>query len=229
MFKLCAVTAVAAGAALAVSLGTAASASTSPISGSGFANATTSLTNHPDSSNQGGGTWAMDNFTRKATVMFTGFAPAADCAGAPAGSMCFKWTGSVTDTGTFTTIKDALGPRLGKEEQALTGSFTGGSTTVTFYTDSLAASAAGVPRTVAGAPLATEATSVWVEQFFPKGNVFGDSIGKWSWSYAMPAGTDKLCPRLAAQKWVDDYVTGGSNASTNPLVDNVITPIKADC
>lgn len=230
MFTIRAITAAAAGAALAVTLGTtAASASThAGISGVGLANATTTLTNHPDSSTQGG-TWALDNFTRKATVMFTGFAPASNCPGAPLGAMCFRWVGSISDLGTFTTVTGAKAPRLGSEEQALTGQFKGGSSTVTFYTDSLSASASGVPKAINGPVTAAEGTSVWVEQMFPAHTVFGDNLGNWSWSYTLPAGTDRACPHLGNQQWVDDLATGGNNPSTSPLVDNVITPKLGHC
>jgi hypothetical protein len=219
--------------ALALAGTASASAATAPrASGVGFASASTQLTNHPDSSAQGGN-WALTKFTRSASVMITGVAPNADCPGMPATALCISWAGQISDTGTFTTIAGALAPRTGTEDQALTGTFKGGSSTIRFFADSIQPSGSRVPAVVNGDVSGKETTTSWVEQFFPAGTIFnsaanpgGVDLGAWSWTYALARGTDHQCSSLPAQTWVDSLANGdGANAGDG----NILTPDAAHC
>ena len=71
--------------------------------------ALTTLTNRDDSGAHGNN-WALDNFTRKASITFQGPAVPGNCGGA---SPCYQYTGSVADKGHFTTDTGQLAPGYG--------------------------------------------------------------------------------------------------------------------
>lgn len=195
--------------------------------------ASTNVIDHTDSSNQGGN-WATDVFTRKATIIRVGQVPVKDCVatGTTGTGTCWLYDGKIADSGTFSTIPGAPGPRAGVEDQALTGSFSGGSSTIEFFSSWKTPNVADVPKAVSGPVSGRETTSNWVEQFFGPGAVFNDSdgggapdLGNWSWAYTLGFGTDKACPD-DAYKWVDSAVNGGGGELQD---GNILSPVLADC
>ncbi len=192
------------------------------------ASAVTNVTNHPDSGVQG--TWANDNFVRRATITLSDAAPVSDCGG---NSPCWRWIGKITDNGTFTTIAGAAPPRdQASLDQSLTGQFAGGTTTVRFFADSANIRGSRVPRHVDGAVSGRRTSTNWVEQFFPRGTVFnsaanpgGPDLGRWSWAYTLGFNANNQCPNVAF-RWVDSAVNGGGS---RPADGNVLTPNTADC
>lgn len=133
------------------------------------ASATTAFTAHPDTGNHG--VWADDDFTRNASVTLVGVDTTVSDCGSKA-TTCFQYSGTISDSGTFTAISGASSPQAGF---AITGTpsgpFKGGTSTITFDSSSDVASASGVPATVNGAGAVS--TTNWVEQFFPAGTTFG--------------------------------------------------------
>ncbi len=161
------------------------------------ASATTTFTGHPDTGNHG--TWADDDFTRNASVSFLNVDTTLTDCGAKATS-CFQYTGTISDTGSFTAISGAQSPQAGVTINGTPiGTFMG-SSTVTFFSSSDVASAAGVPAQVTGAGPAT--TANWAELFFPAGTTFGagPKLTNPSWSYAS-TGT--------CEYWVNSALSGG--------------------
>jgi hypothetical protein len=172
--------------------------------------ATTTFHAHPDSGNHGD--WADDDFTRAASVTLVGpDTTLTDCGSAA--TTCFKYTGKISDVGSFFVISGALSPQAGVAETgAPSGPFKGGSD-VTFFASSGTPSATGVPANVTGA--GPVSTTNWVEQFFPKGTTFGTGpvLTDWSWAYSSP-GT--------CENWVDAVNNG---AGSHP-VDGDITGVN---
>ena len=231
------ITAAAGAAALAIGL-TAASAgaairpSPQPATPVGqTVTATTSVTDHPDSGI--GGTWADDNFTRVATVRrLPGTIPLADCPGSGTG-FCYPWSGTLTDTGHFTTVAGAESPRTTATlDQSLTGTFNGGSKTIQFYSSWKTASAALVAKHVDGPVSDRETSTDWVEQFFGAAATFGSAaspgdvdLGAWSWKYTLGFGANSACPNDGYQ-WIDSAGNGGGGQNGD---GNVLTPDAAGC
>lgn len=198
--------------------------------------AITKVLNRPDSGNVG--YWADDNFTRKAKITFGGAVAASHCGGT---SPCFHWTGVVADAGTFVTLVGQTSPGVGdlngnpapKLGVKATGPMAGG-ILYSFYTNSKAASAKGVPakeddkNTLNGVP-----THAWVTQFFAKGTKFWDSTGASNtylnlnvggWAYTLPFGADPKCPNLST-RWIDAAPNWGNSA----VDGNILAPAAGHC
>lgn len=192
--------------------------------------AVTRITAHPDGGAQGNN-WANDNFTRTATIHRVNQVPGADCPGSGTGK-CWFYTGTLSDTGTFTTIAGQLAPRTGSLDLALTGSFSGGTTTIDFWSSWATPNPADVPPTATGLATGRGTTTNWVEQFFGAGAVFnstanpgGPDLGKWSWKYTLNFGSNTACPNDAYQ-WVDSSTDGdGANIGAG----NILTPDSSHC
>ena len=176
--------------------------------------ATRQISDHPDSG-AAGDDWADDYITRTATIKLVGTAPLSDCGAGAA--HCYAYTGTLSDKGTFTTIKGNLapnqsGPYTGSKELATVRGTMNGGGDVTFYASSDHPDASlvksvnnhGVPAT------GDFTTTDWVEQFFPAGTTFGagPDLGPYSWSYA----TIGLHP---GQHWTDSTGNGDGNRPTD--------------
>jgi Collagen triple helix repeat (20 copies) len=150
--------------------------------------ASTSVSNHADSGH--GGNWAVDAFIRNVTVTRHSAVDVSDCGGAA--TDCWFYTGSLTDSGSFSTDSPASSPNHGTTiNGTLTGTMSGGSK-VQFYASSPTPDASLVPAILSGAG---KSTDTWVEQFFPAGTVFkGDTLKNWSWTYSAPS---------TCETWVD--------------------------
>lgn len=222
---------------------------TSVVAGSASATTTsftavTSITNRDDSGTNSNGTtsnWALDNFTRTATIFFHGLATQTHCPGIGAGLSCYSWTGTIKDTnGNFTTVVGDAVPGRGSLNggpapvigTAVTGSMSGHFNYV-FYTDQNAsfASASNVPTAVSGD---SPGTGNWVEQFFSAGVHFWDASGNTGgneylgttggWTYTAGFGKDSACP-MVASRWVDASPDWGANA----VDGNILAPDSAHC
>lgn len=156
----------------------------------------TRITNDPDS-NEVGGTWADDNFTRTISIKGATSVATSYCGGTA--TKCYSYTGVLTDKGTFTVIKGAGSPAHNvTEARSATGSFNGGSKTVKFYASALPAKTP--PRSINLKHQTKLSSDNWVEYFFATGTQFGTgpSLGSWSWTYTLPRDGNQT-----AQKWVD--------------------------
>lgn len=194
MIRFLRAAAVAAPALAAVALAIpAASASTGT---SASVAASTTFVNRSDSGNHG--TWATDTFTRTATVTPDGLVVSPSCGSL--GAQCYKFTGSVSDSGTFVTVPGAANsPQAGVAVKAGHGTLAGGWPAFTFYASSSTVASSGVPAHVNGN--GGVSTSNWLTQFFQAGTHFvpASPIGGWSWTYKA-AGT--------CEQWVDSAANG---------------------
>lgn len=205
--------------------------------------ASTNVTNRDDSgTNSNGSTnnWAVDNFTRTATIVFHGLATQDHCPGIANGLSCYYWTGIVKDNGNFTTVPGDAVPGQGSLNggtapliyTAVKGSMSGKFGYV-FYTDQNAssASAANMPGTLTGD---SPATGKWVEQFFSSNVHFWDASGNTGgseylgttggWTYTAGFGSDSACPRVAS-RWIDASPDWG----VNTVDGNILAPDAAHC
>ncbi len=142
--------------------------------------ASTSLTGHTDSGNYGN--WAVDAFVRNATVTRHSAVDVDKC-GANAVD-CWFYTGSLTDSGSFSTSANAKSPNAGNDiHNTVTGTLSGGSE-IQFYATSPTPDASLVPATVNGASVST---TNWITQFFSNSTVItGAKLKNWAWTYAAP-------------------------------------------
>jgi hypothetical protein len=197
------------------------------------ATATTTISNRPDGGVQGD--WALDNFTRVATVKLVGEVAATNCPNSDTGH-CYLWNATIKDTGHFTTIAMALAPRVGVLDRQLTGIMAGGAPNEQFYSSWKTPKASRVPTTEndnGQDPTGKKTTTNWVEQFFGASAVFnsaanpgGPDLGtKWSWTYTLNFGSNNQCPN-DAYKWVD---AAASNSGASNTDGNILTPNTADC
>ena len=226
-----------AGTAAAVALTAApALASTAPVHTARAAviTATTTITGRPDSGVQGDN-WALDNFTRVATVKLVGEVAASNCPGTGTGH-CYLWNATIADTGTFTAQAGQLAPRIGTLDRQITGPMSGGTSDEQFYSSWKTAKASLVPATEADGgvvPSGRHTTTNWTEQFFGASAVFnsaanpgGPDLGsKAGWTYTLNFGTNSACPN-DAYRWVDS--AAGQWGSLNGD-GNILTPDSADC
>jgi hypothetical protein len=195
--------------------------------------ATTTITNRPDGGTQGN-TWALDNFTRVATVTLAHEVAVANCPGSDTGH-CYLWNATIKDTGHFTTIAGQLAPRTGTLDTQVTGRFAGGSSTVKFFGSWKTAKASRVPVTEDDqgvAPGGRSTTTNWVEQFFGNSAVFnsaanpgGPDLGNWGWTYTAGFGSNSQCPN-DAYRWADTAANQDGSLNTD---GNILTPNAADC
>jgi len=207
------ITAAVAGAAIPVLAMTAASASPAshrpPPPKLVTVTATTKLSNRADSG--GNGNWATDAMTRKLVIRETGRSAGV-----------YDFTATVTDSGSFATDNGAFTPDQGGTDAGLVifkhtaGSLYGGadySFTATTLPDGRY-----VPSRESGTPLSGDrTTSLWYEQAFGAGTVFGGTgIGNWSWSYAGPVcktGTGRHVSYVP-QRWTDALNNDGGQSAT---------------
>lgn len=203
--------------------------------------ASTAISNRPDSGTAGDN-WALDAFTRTATITFRGSAPVADCGGI---SPCYHFIGNVKDSGHFTTTAGATVPGVGDlnggtaplEGVAATGTMAG-EFHFSFYSGHAFILASRVPTAEndgGTAPTGRHTTGMWLAQFFSAGATFWDSTGtattadisngNGGWSYLLPPGADSACPNATGQ-WVDASV---SSWGSLPADGNIIAPAAAAC
>ena len=132
--------------------------------------ATTHLSARADSG--GNGTWALDNFTRVATVTSQGSVPPVNCGSSYTGP-CYAYTASLKDSGRFMTINGAFAPNQGAPYTGMLiasrvkGQFKGYGTFTTFFATAKP-KAQLVPKYVAGNPAGDESSN-WPTLFFPSG------------------------------------------------------------
>ena len=222
---------------------------TAPLASAGTAtppagqtlHASTAVTGRPDSGTAGDN-WALDAFTRTATLRYAGAAPASDCGGT---SPCYHFTGNVKDSGHFTTIAGNTVPGTGDlnggappaEGVAATGAMAG-EYHYSFYSGHAYVLARRVPAAEddAGAlPTGRHTTGMWLAQFFSAGATFWDSTGtattteigngNGSWSYLLPPGADSQCPNATSQ-WVDGSATSWGSL---PADGNILAPDASHC
>lgn len=163
--------------------------------------ARTELSQHPDSG--GNGNWALDEIQRVFRLRLTGH-PSANV---------YTFSASVTDDGWFQAIPNAFtpnqfGPNAGKHIRGFVFGWLNGHTTYTFTANHLPNSRfnLGIPFSENGAPVGDETTSLWYEQAFPVGTVFGGNgiNNDWAWAYRTFDG----------QRWLDAASNNGGQSLT---------------
>jgi hypothetical protein len=232
-FAVLAVTA-AVSAPIAIAASGGASASTS-----GFT-ATQSVTSRDDSG-ANGGNWATDAFTATLHLTAHGIAPNSNCPGIVIGA-CHHIEGTITDTGSFTTVVGNAVPGDGSLNSgsvpAIGATVTGpmhGTLQYSFYTDHAlsTASTSNAPGSVVGD---SPSTGQWPEQFFPAGTSFWDSSGTtggneylgsgpFDYVYTAALGSDSQCPNVSG-RWVD---ASTDNSGSDPAGGNILAPDSAHC
>jgi hypothetical protein len=195
--------------------------------------ASTAISARPDSGSQGN-TWALDTFTRKATLHFVGEVPLSNCGGSTSTGHCYQFTASITDTGIAATIPGQLAPGVGYENG-------GGHLTLAVAIHAAMAGTAKYNffsswKTADRKPPATEndngtvptgrhTTGNWPELFFRAGaQFFSAGVTSGNWTYTTVAGADDLCPNVVS-RWVDASPDWGSVAQDG----NVLAPDTAHC
>jgi hypothetical protein len=170
------------------------------------ATATTALSDRSDSGNHGN--WATDTISRTVAVARHSAVPAKDCGSSA--TQCWFYTGTIEDTGTFTTIAGADSPQAGV---AITGTQTGsmiGGSEIEFYASSDTPNASLVPATATGN---TVSTTTWAEQLFADGTLFSTpKLTNWSWTYTDTSPAN-------CETWTDAY----NNSDGSLVADGDIT------
>ncbi|HEU5417713.1 MAG TPA: hypothetical protein VFV41_08480 [Streptosporangiaceae bacterium] len=196
--------------ALAVLAGAAAAlAVTAPAMAAPQARTVTAFTVMDDHGDTGGAGnfWAIDKIIRKLVIHQTG-----GSAGA------YTFTATVTDSGSFTTIKDALTPNQGEPftgsqiVAAVQGTMAGGASYE--FTASSLPRAGLVPTQEFGrASSGPRTTALWYEQAFPPGTTFGGTgiLPTWSWTYTGPACTTRVPGGVVTthEQWVNGATDNG--------------------
>jgi hypothetical protein len=186
---------------------------------------TIQISNDQDSSAQGGN-WAVDKFARKISLHLVGAAAVSNCAAGSA--RCWQWSYKITDAGTFTTIANALGPRVGTEDQSLTGSFNGGTQDAVFFTNRDTADPSLAPAAISsGVGTGFKTSSNMPRLFFPRtGTTYVlQTLGDWGWTYQLGFDVNAQCPNFA-YRWVDSAANGGGSQARD---GNILTNNTADC
>lgn len=167
--------------------------------------ATTAVSNWPEGSG-----WATDQFVRSLTVTRQSAAPSSACGGAPT---CWFYTGTLADTGSFTTADGAKAPNGDGKTIAgtVTGSIVGGAQ-IEFYASSDSPNPKTVPATADGATKPAS-TSDWYKLAFPDGTTFaGGKLTGYTWTYTAPATCetwkDAVNPGDDGQSEADGNITG---------------------
>ena len=190
----------------AVSFVTAAHAAT-PVT----ATAVTKVSNHTDSG-YAGNNWAVDTFTRTATITLVGpDSTLTDCG--DTATSCYSYTGTITDTGTAAALTGVASP--GAQDVPIKGSpvaTMNGKATVTFAASSNTPNATLVPKTMSGNPVTT---TDWVQQFFPDGVTGKEpTLTAWKWTYVDSAD---------CQTWVDEL--GGKASTSGDITGQNVCPV----
>lgn len=139
--------------------------------------AMSSLTNRPDSG--GHGDWATDTLTRNVSITRASAVDADKCGAAA--TVCWLYTGSIADNGTFTTITGAMSPNAGDLIAGTVNGTVTGAAKIQFYASSDAPNPALVDATVDGS---AHPTGEWAKMFFPAGTVVTVAdMRDWGWTY----------------------------------------------
>lgn len=230
-------------AALGLGAASAAGASTATKVTSYTSTASTAITGRPDSGVHGN--WAVDAFTRTATIHLLSEVALSYCGGSTGTGHCYHWAGTITDKGTFTTVVGDTSPGNGDLNggspaaigEAVTGTMSG-SYSYDFYSSWKSASKALVPATEddqGNAPGGRSTTDAWPEQFFGAGAQFfesgsaSNSLGTTGrWAYVAPLGSDSACPRLSSS-WVDSSWPVSNPWGAAPAQGNILAPDASHC
>jgi hypothetical protein len=220
-------------------VGVVANAANIPIGSS--ISATTSVTNRPDSSAHSQ-IWADDAFSRHATVRLLGEVSLSNCGGSTPTGHCYRWSGRIVDTGTFTTRTGILSPGFGYlnggSDPALLEHVTGpmnGKANYSYFSSWKSASTKNMPTHMSGAASGRTTTSLWVEQFYGASALFWNSAGvpqgsggslltSGGWAYLAPTGSDPACPNVTSS-WLDASPSWGSHA----VDGNILAPDAVHC
>lgn len=158
--------------------------------------AVTLMVNRDDSG--GNGNWAKDDFIRVLTVTRQGSTvPSADCS--PTATVCYAFTASLKDAGSFRTISGAFTPNQGGADAGehirgvVQGEMHGSGGFATFYATALP-SALRVPRFNAGD---ANPSYLWPELAFPAGTVFA-GLNEDTFGYFYTAQV-----HFRVQRWAD--------------------------
>jgi hypothetical protein len=175
------------------------------------ATATTSLTNDPDSGDNGN--WATDTITRTVTVSLHGAAAPSDC-GTGNTAPCYLYSATLKDKGTFAVANGAPSPKAGTAVKGPVAGDLTGSASYSFYASAAKPDASSVPSTVDESQPSAPSTGSWYKQFFPSTTQFGGTgmLDTWSWSYT----TTSTCVS-PAQTWVDAASNGAGVNSTGDI------------
>jgi hypothetical protein len=164
------------------------------------------------------GNWAKDDITRTVTLIRQGAVPVSDCS--DTATVCYFYTETIADTGTFITDSGAETPNQDCTEPdgqvckglviagTLSGSLSGGGNQE-FYADKAFPKA---PKTLSYTGNAPTDTTDWYKLFFPAGTIFGLASGSsagepwtsWSWSYSAPT---------TCETWTDAYNNGAGDGT----------------
>lgn len=235
--RLALVAATGAAAALAVtaSVANAATTTVTPYTST----ASTAISNRPDSGDHGN--WALDTFTRTASVSLLSEVALSNCGGATGTGHCYHWTGKVTDKGSFQSIIGDVSPGNGSLNGgsppaigvAVKGTMAG-TYNYDFYSSWKTANKALVATTENDAgniPGGNSTTGLWPAKFFGNtarfyvGGAQSTELGTTgSWTYKAAAGADTACPAVSSQ-WTDASPDWGANNQDG----NVLAPAAASC
>lgn len=153
-----------------------------PAGASGIVSVTavTNLTNRADSGDHGD--WAVDTLTRSSTVTRQHAAPASKCSATAV--KCWFYTGSIADTGSFTTDPGAASPEAGVTISGTVMGSINGEDQFEFYATSDSPDPSLVPTSSDGNTLST---SNWMGLFFADSVTVNttNELG-WSWTYTAP-------------------------------------------
>jgi hypothetical protein len=198
-----------------------------------------------DDSGANGGNWALDQFGATLHLTTHGIVANSNCPGiAGFSGACHKITGTITDTGTFTTQPGNLVPGTGSlnggSAPQIGAQVTGpmhGTLSYSFFTNvALSAFSTGhAPGSVMGD---SPSTGQWPEQFAPPGTQFWDGNGNtggaeylgsgpFNFTYTAALGSDSQCPNVSG-KWIDGSAAS-SNDGSNPVAGNILAPSSSSC
>jgi hypothetical protein len=167
----------------------------------------------------GNGDWAKDSFVRVLTVtQQTATVPPADCS--PTATVCYAFTASLKDAGSFRTISGAYTPNQGGADAGehirgvVQGQMVGSGDFATFYATALP-SARLVPLFNTGD---ANPSYLWPELAFPAGTVFaGLNEDPWGYSYTAKVVTGLRGHSVVqTQRWADtsDLANDGGQGPT---------------
>jgi hypothetical protein len=208
---------LAAGLPLLASTAASASQAAQPAVSPHSITAITAMLNRDDSG--GNGNWAKDSFVRVLTVtQQKATVPLADCS--PTATVCYAFTASLKDAGSFRTISGAYTPNQGGADAGehirgvVQGQMLGAGDFATFYATALP-SARLVPLFNTGD---ANPSYLWPELAFPAGTVFsGLNEDPWGYSYTAKVQTGVRGHSVVqTQRWADtsDLANDGGQGPT---------------